>query len=46
MKSINIPYDDEEFEALKKKKSESGIRTWHDYTLWSAGLLKKRDIKK
>jgi hypothetical protein len=46
MKSVNIPLTDEEFGALLRKKNESGIRTWHDYLLWSAGLLKKRDIRK
>jgi hypothetical protein len=46
VRRIKVTFEDDEFEILKKKKQESGIRTWHDFTLWSAGLLKKRDINK
>ena len=46
MKTINVTFDDEEIEQLNEKKEESGAKNWHDFILLSAGVIKKKDLKK
>jgi hypothetical protein len=46
MKTINVTFEDEEIEKLNKLKEESGAKNWHDFILLSAGVVKKKDLKK
>ena len=33
MKTLNITFDDKEYEYLSKIKEESEIKSWHDFIL-------------
>lgn len=46
MKTINVTFTDEEHEAIKNRITESSAENWHDFILLSAGVIKKRDLKK
>jgi len=46
MKTINVTFDDDEINSLNSKKDESGAKNWHDFILFSAGVIKKKDLKK
>jgi hypothetical protein len=46
MRTINVTFDDDDFDQLQSKMKESGAKNWREFILSSAGLSKKRKGKK
>jgi hypothetical protein len=46
VKTINVTFEEDEFEKLLKMRDESVAVNWHDFILLGLGILKEDDLKR
>jgi hypothetical protein len=46
MKTINVTFEDDEFEKLLEVRNKSIAVNWHDFILLSFGIINEEDLKR